>query len=166
MNKTLTLPTFGAIVPGEGGHLVGIMRGPMVKGKRQPDYALIAAITPAVILPWGEDGIAVKGADSLTDGLANTQAMLNAKCPPALHVANIEIEGHKDYYLPARAELWAARANAPELFEKAFHWSSTQVSRYSAFVQDFEVGSSLWHFKGLEHRVRAFRRISLYHFPT
>jgi hypothetical protein len=76
-------------------------------------------------------------------------------------VAGIEIDGHKDYYLPARAELWAARANAPELFDKAWHWSSTQDSRNDAFVQGFEHGSSDWTYKGGEHRVRAFRRIPL-----
>ncbi|MFZ2306191.1 MAG: DUF1566 domain-containing protein [Rhodoferax sp.] len=166
MKKTPTLPTFGAIVPGEGGHLAGIMRGPVVNGERQPDYALIVAITPAVLLPWGEYGKEVAGACSLTDGLANTQAMLKAKCPPALHVAGIEIEGHKDYYLPARAELWAARANVPELFDKAWHWSSTQHSRLNAFVQVFEYGGSFWNRKDYEHRVRAFRRIPLYHFPA
>lgn len=166
MKKTPTLPTFGAIVPGEGGHLAGIMRGPVVNGERQPDYALIVATTPAVLLPWGEYGKEVAGAGSLTDGLANTQAMLKAKCPPALHVAGIEIEGHKDYYLPARAELWAARANVPELFDKAFHWSSTQSSRYDAFVRGFEGGSSYWGSKDYACRVRAFRRIPLYHFPA
>lgn len=166
MKKTPTLPTFGAIVPGEGGHLAGIMRGPVVNGERYPDYAIIVAITPAVLLPWGEYGKEVAGAGSLTDGLANTQAMLKAKCPPALHVAGIEIEGHKDYYLPARSELWAARANVPELFDKAWHWSSTQHSRISAFVQDFEDGGSFWDGKVYEHRVRAVRRIPLYHFPA
>lgn len=166
MKQTPTLPTFGAIVPGQGGHLVGIMRGPLVKGIRQPDYALLAAIVPAVLLPWGEYGKKITGADSLTDGMTNTLAMLKAKCPPALHMVGIEIEGHKDYYLPARAEFWAARANTPELFDNAPHWSSTQNSAHYAFAQDFEYGSSYWGSKGNEFRVRPFRRIPLYHFPT
>lgn len=166
MNKTPTLPTFGAIVPGEGGHLVGIMRGALVKGVRQPDYALIAAIVPAILLPWGEYGKEISGANSLTDGLANTQAMFKAKCPPALHIAGIEIEGHKDYYLPARGEMWAARANAPELFDNALHWTSTQGSSIIAFAQGFEDGFGFWNYKNHEFRVRPFRRIPLYHFPA
>ena len=32
----------------------------------------------------------------------------------------------------------ATFANVPELFNKAFHWSSTQYSRFLAFVQDFD----------------------------
>jgi len=163
--KTPTLPPFGEVVPGQGGRLGAIMRGALVGKVRQPDYALILADTPAAILKWGEY-TELKGADSLTDGAANTAAMLKAKCPPALHIAGIEIEGHKDYYLPARGEMWAARANAPELFDNALHWTSTQDSSNLAFAQDFEYGCSLWDIKGDEFRVRPFRRIPLYHFPA
>jgi len=104
---------------------------------------------------------------SLTDGLRNTQAMLAAKCPPALHIAKLATaEGHTDLYLPSRAELWALRANVPELFDKTWHWSSTQDSASSAFAQLFEYGSSYWSSKGIGFRVRAVRRIPLQHFPT
>ena len=166
MNQTPTLPTFGAHVPGAGGHLSAIMRGPTVNGVRQPDYALIAANVPGILMPWGEYGQKVKDCDSLTDGLANTRAMLKAKCPPAVHLAGIEIEGHKDWYLPARAELWAAYANTPELFAKVIHWSSTQDSSSYAFAQDFEYGNSSWDVKDFQRLVRPFRRIHLYHFPA
>ncbi len=161
-----TLPAFGELVPGAGGRLAGIMRGNVVAGVRQPDYALIVASMDDVSLPWGEYGKAVPGADSLTDGLANTLAMIKAKCPPALHVQKMTAGLHNDWYLPARAEMWAARANVPELFGKAFHWTSTQHSSHYAFVQGFEYGGSGWDFKDYEHRVRAFRRIPLQHFPA
>jgi hypothetical protein len=164
MQRQPTLPTFGEIVPGEGGRLVGIMRGAVINGVRQPDYALIAPDVPAVILEWGAYGKQLVFADSLTDGLSNTQAMLKAQCPPAMLCADLEIDGHNDFYLPARAEMWAARANTPELFEKAFHWTSTQLSSYYAFVQDFEHGTSHWGSKDYGYRVRPFRRIQLYHF--
>lgn len=166
MNRTPTLPTFGTDVPGAGGILSGIMRGPLVKGLRQPDYALIAANVTGILMPWGEYGTTVKGCDSLTDGLANTQAMLAAKCPPAVHLSGLEIEGHKDWYLPARAELWAAYANTPELFAKSIHWTSTQLSSDLAFAQDFEHGFSRWFLKDCQRLVRPFRRIQLYHFPA
>ena len=48
----------------------------IVGDAREPDYALISAPVPAIILPWGEYGKDVPGATSLTDGLRNTAAML------------------------------------------------------------------------------------------
>ena len=161
-----TLPRFGEPVPGEGGHLCGIMRGHIVGDAREPDYALISAPVPAIILPWGEYGKDVPGATSLTDGLRNTAAMLAANCPPAQHIAKLVVDGHNDYYLGARAEFWAARANVPELFDKAFHWTSTQYSRVGAFFQAFEGGNSGWDNEDVSCRVRAFRRIPLYHFDA
>lgn len=166
MSKHLTLPTFGEIVPGEGGRLGGIMRGHIVDGVRQPDYALIVPEMKAISLPWGTYGKEIPACNSLTDGAANTSAMLAAKCPPAVQIAKLNIEGHTDYYLPASAELWALRANVPELFDKVWHWGSTQSSSDYAFVQDFEYGYSHWLFKDYERRVRAARRIPLYHFPA
>lgn len=159
-----TLPTFGEVVPGEGGRLGAIMRGSVVDGVIQPDYAIIVPDLPGVDLEWGKRGQEVPGAASLTDGLSNTAAMLAAKCKPALHIAKLKTtEGHTDLYLPARAELWALRANVPELFEKTWHWSSTQLSASLAFVQGFDVGFSYWGSKDYDDRVRAVRRIPLYH---
>lgn len=162
-----TQPTFGEPVPGEGGRLVAIMRGALVNSERQPDYALILAEpTKGDLgqLAWGRYGLNVPNADSLTDGLSNTRAMCAAGCTLALKLQKLTIEGHKDWYLASRAEYWAARANTPELFAKEWHWTSTQLSALIAFVQDFETGLSHWHDKVSSHRVRAFRRIPLYHF--
>lgn len=167
MEQRPTLPTFGEIVPGEGGRLGAIMRGHIVDGVREPDYAIIVPDLPATEMQWGKYGTEIKGAGSLTDGLRNTKAMLAAKCPPALHIAKLATtEGHTDLYLPSRAELWALRANVPELFDKTWHWSSTQGSANGAFAQSFESGGSRWLNKGYAFRVRAVRRIPLQHFPT
>lgn len=163
MNQQPTLPSFGEIVPGEGGRLGGIMRGALIDGVRQPDYALIVPDLPAQRLTWGKN-TEIKGASSLTDGLANTAAMLEADCPPAIHIATLKtVEGHSDLYLPARGEMWTLRANVPELFDKDWHWTSTQFSRNDAFVQVFESGNSYWSSKGTYFLVRAVRRIPLYH---
>ena len=162
-----TLPTFGEVVPGEGGRLGAIMRGSVIDGVRQPDYAIIVPDIPGIDLTWGKQGQELTGAASLTDGLANTAAMLSAKCPPALHIATIKTsDGHTDLYLPARAELWALRANVPELFDKEAHWSSTQDSGSSAFAQYFEDGLSNWSNEDNDFRVRAVRRVHLQHFPA
>lgn len=167
MKQRPTLPTFGEIVPGEGGRLGAIMRGHVIDGVREPDYAVIVPDIAAVSMPWGTRGQQVNGADSLTDGLRNTQAMLKTQCRAALHAATLRTEdGHDDLYLPARGELWALRANVPELFDKAWHWSSTQDSPYYAFAQDFEVGRSDWSLKDSDWRVRAVRRIPLQHFTA
>lgn len=166
MKHQPTLPSFGGIVSGESGRLGGIMRGALIGGVRQPDYALIVPDMPALDLAWGVYGEEVPGADSLTDGLTNTQAMLAKKCPPAVHIAGLVVDGHTDFYLPARGELWALRANVPELFDKVYHWSSSQYSRSSAIAQDFESGVSGWDSEDNEFRVRAVRRIPLYHFPA
>ena len=165
--KRPTLPTFGEVIPGEGGRLGAIMRGPVVSGIRQPDYAIIVPDLPAKAIAWGKRGQDVAGAQSQTDGLANTAAMLAAKCPPVLHIATLKTaDGHADLYLPARAELQALYANVPELFDKAWHWTSTQTSSSTAFVQSFEDGGSGWGLKDGDYRVRAVRRIPLQHFPT
>lgn len=162
-----TLPTFGEIVPGEGGRLGAIMRGNVVNGVRQADYAIIVPDLPGKDMAWGPRGVEVALADSLTDGLANTAAMLAAKCASALHIANLRTsEGHTDLYLPARTELWALCANVPELFDKVWHWSSTQNSGDDAFIQSFEYGTSYWGSKDYDYRVRAVRRIPLQHFPA
>ena len=165
MNKTL--PTFGEVVPGAGGRLGAIMRGALVNGVRQPDYAVIVPDLPSAKLAYGKYGQDIPDAQSLTDGLANTAAMLAAGCEAAQYIAKLRKKHRiEDLYLPARGELWALRANAPELFEKELHWSSTQSSASLAFAQDFEYGLSHWLLKDLKFRVRAVRRIPLQHSNT
>jgi hypothetical protein len=164
-----TLPTFGEIVPGEGGRLGAIMRGALVNGVRQPDYAVIVPDDKAADLgtmKWGKSGQDVPEAASLTDGWSNTIAMGKAGCVPALRACGLEIEGHSDFYIPSRGEMWALRANAPELFAKEWHWTSTQDGRHVAFVQVFAYGDSGWNSKDGECRVRAVRRIQLQHFSA
>lgn len=164
MSNKPTLPTFGEIVPGAGGRLGAIMRGNLIKGQRQPDYAIIVLDAPAVLLPWGEYGKTIPGADSITDGLLNTQAMAKAGSPAAKHVTARRDGGFDDWYIPARAEFMALYGNVPELFDKTgWHWTSTQGSAVSAFGQDFGYGHSDWDIKDLERRVRAVRRIPLQH---
>lgn len=161
----ITLPAFGAAIPSQGGIFAAIMRGPVVDGIEQPPYALLvsdAATGEIENVEWGNYGKDVPGTSSRSDGQANTAAMAVADCPAAIKVRELVIDGHSDYYLPALGELNSAAANVPELFNTdGWYWTSTQGSRYYAFVQDFEDGGSIWHYKDGEHRVRAFRRIPL-----
>lgn len=167
--RTPTLPTFGELVPGEGGRLGAIMRGSDGPAGRQPDYAVIVPEDKAANLgtmAWGKYGEDVPGAASLTDGWANTRAMAKANCAPGAKACALVIAGHRDFYIPSRAEMWALRANVPELFENEWHWTSTQYDRNGAFAQHFAIGNSGWSHKDGEFRVRAVRRIQLQHFTA
>ncbi|MDP3651080.1 MAG: DUF1566 domain-containing protein [Rhodoferax sp.] len=161
----VTLPAFGAAIPGQGGIFAAILRGPTVDGIEQPPFALLvsdASQGEFEDITWGEYGKDVPGTSSRTDSKANTDAMVLAHCPAALKVRDLTIDGHSDWYLPSLGELNSAAANVPELFSTDdYYWTSTQGSRHDAFVQDFEDGGSYWVLKVYAHRVRAFRRISL-----
>jgi hypothetical protein len=165
--RTITLPLFGALLPAHGGHFGGILRGAAADGSQ--DYALIVAEASAEIedATWSEDYTTITGADSKTDGPANTAAMAAAGLRLALQIQALELGGHRDWYLPAAAELRALSATAPELFQqKDYYWSSTQYSRGGAFCQDFEYGLSHAGGKGNEFRARPVRRVQLQHLST
>ena len=161
----VTLPAFGALIPGQGGHFAAILRGPTVNGIEQPPYALLVSEVGKGEfegITWGKYGEDVPGATSRTDGLANTDAMTLAHCPAALKVRELTIDGHADWHLPSLGELSSAAANVPELFDaEGEYWTSTQLSRLIAFVQVFESGVSGWSYKEFGRRVRAFRRVQL-----
>lgn len=163
-DTTISLPAFGSEIKGQGGLLAAIVRAPRVDGVEQPPFALIVSRADAgeFSSAWGEYGKDVPGTASRTDGKGNTDAMTSAGCPAAVKVRALDIGGHTDWYVPSLGELNAAAANVPELFSSdEWYWTSTQDSRYYAFVQGFEDGGSDWHGKGYERRVRAVRRIPL-----
>jgi hypothetical protein len=152
ITHTLALPGIGTHWLEEGGIFAGILRG----AYGQPDRALIVSppdaggeFDPA---EWGEYGKDIEGAKSKTDGLANTRAMAGAGNETAAKVLALDIGGKADWYIGSQAEMHIAAANVPDLFDQSdFYWTSTQDSRYYAFVQDFEHGSSLLVQQG--HRV-------------
>lgn len=153
-----SVPPLGSYWPGEGGHYAGLVRGE----NGQPDYYLIVAGGPAaeVRAAYGGHGHETEGADSASDGLANTRALLadSEDHPAAKWASEYTADGHTDFYLPARRELQVAEANAPELFSKGYHWSSTQCSAYYAYYVDFEDGWQGGSVKGDERLVRPVRR--------
>lgn len=165
--RTITLPLFGALIATHGGHFGAILRGTAADGS--DDFALIVAEQAAEIedTVWSEDYTTIAGADSKTDGRANTEAMAAAGLQPALRIKALDLGGHTDWYLPAAAELRALSATVPELFnEKDYYWSSTQYSRTSAWCQVFEYGYSYALSKGLEFRARPVRRVQLHTLNT
>lgn len=153
-----SVPPLGAYWPGEGGHNGGLIRGE----NGQPDYYLIVAAGPAAEFrtEWGGYEHSTEGADSASDGQANTKALLadSVEHPAAKLASEFSADGHTDFYLAARRELQVAEANVPELFSKGYHWSSTQSSADLAFIMDFELGWQHDHGKDGERLARPVRR--------
>lgn len=165
--RTITLPMFGALLASHGGHFGGILRGTAADGSE--DFALIVAEQSAEIedATWSEDYTTIAGADSKTDGRANTEAMAAAGLQLAQRIKALDLGGHTDWYLPAAAELRALSATVPELFnQQDYYWSSSQSSRYDAWCQDFEYGSSTASSKDDEFRARPVRRVQLHTLNT
>jgi hypothetical protein len=93
------LPALGTAMGGgfyagliqSGAELYAIIRAPKAQG-----------FHPAIA--WGEYGTEIEGADSVSDGMANTQAMAAAGCAIAQWALNLNIDGLADWYIPARDE--------------------------------------------------------------
>jgi hypothetical protein len=153
-----SIPPLGAYWPGEGGHNAGLVRGE--NGGR--DYYLIVAAGPAAEFraAYGGYGHETEGADSASDGLANTRALLgdSEEHPAAKLASEYTADGHADFYLGSRRENQIAEANVPELFSKGYHWSSTQRSADLAYIMDFEGGWQDSNVKSYERVARPVRR--------
>ena len=153
-------PAIGETWASQGGVYAGLMRGE----DGQPDHHLIVPrVEQAQIkeIQWGGVGEDETAATSERDGLANTRALIQSGHDhPAAHwVANLDLHGHRDWYLPARRELALCCATVPELFERSgYYWSSTQFSAYNAWGQAFAVGSQDLAHKCDALRARAVRR--------
>ena len=164
MTVRIAPPAHGELWPGQGGRYICTL--PPLLG--MPERHLIAGDGEAEDLTYGP-AVDVPGAASHINGRANTAALLatGQKHPAAEWAHGYTADGHTDFFLPSRLDLLMAYICAPTLFKKSgWYWSSTQYSRGSAFVQDFEYGGSYWGGKDGGYRVRAFRRIPLYHFDA
>lgn len=158
-SSVLIPPRIGEFWKGQGGIYAGLMRG----DNGQPDYHLIVATDEGseATKAWGAAGLSEPSACSEWDGQTNTLALAESEHshPAAEWAATREVDGHRDFYLPARRELRLCWVNVPELFADAWYWSSTQYSPYNAWVQDFDCGTQLDDRKGYENRARAVRRV-------
>jgi len=109
--------------------------------------------------PWGEHGIEIKGADSYSDGEANTRAM--AEAGSVIAVKALELDG----FIPSCLEgqlLMAAKADGlVELREDHYHWLSSQRSADYAYTVDFEVGWLSDYVKNFERLARPVRSLPI-----
>jgi hypothetical protein len=132
----------------------------------QTPYVIIAGPKQLAQLKpqaWGSSRM-VKGAMSVYDGLANTNAMADAGSPAAKEVRAMRIGDFDDWYIGARGEhllAWAANDKLPEgeAFDSDWYWTSTQDAAAGyAWIQLFGYGSQDWDLKVSHNLVRAFRR--------
>ena len=146
------------------------VRTALIGENGQPDYHLIvptvdphAVVEQAEIeeIKWGSTGKEETAATSERDGLANTRALIASDNdhPAARWASNLELYGHRDWYLPARRELALCYATVPERFQKSgYYWSSSQYSANGAWARCFAYGYQLVDRKVHALRARAVRR--------
>jgi PKD repeat protein len=116
----------------------------------------------ATDIEWGGYGTD-NGADSDTDGEANTSAIvsqLGSDGHAAYLCDTLSAYGYNDWYLPAKSELNALYQNKNDIggFSNYYYWSSTENDAYNAWKQDFYDGYQGYGNKGSNDRVRCVRR--------
>ena len=164
-SRTIALPALGTPVPHLGGTFWALMRSK--PGSGDADYALIVPHGPEfeTAASWGGDGKDEPAAKCMWDGLANTRALVASKHEheAAQFCAALTAPGSPELYLPSLRELKALFASGCDAFStEHWYWSSTQFSRYSAYVQGFGDGNTGNYGKSWEGgRARAVRRSSL-----
>jgi hypothetical protein len=158
LGRIASPPRIGAVWPGEGG-----INGGVARDESGNPYWLI--VSPGDIstqeFEWGGRGHEEPGAKSEFDGRANTLALRESSVdhPAACRCSEVVYEGHRDFYLPAKRESAVLYASVPEMFEKAWYWTSTQYSAYLAWYQYFDGGYQDLAYKDGTGRVRAVRRL-------
>lgn len=156
------LPNFGEPVEGRGGRLGAIVGGKKIADGTKVGYALILADANLPSLPWGDYGHVIRGAHSLVDGWANTQAMKTAKSMPAQYLRKKFIHaGFCDWYVPSLAECWLLHGCIPELMPQGLCWSSTEESSCYAWAFSFASGEFIWLPKDKCLAFVAVRRIEI-----
>jgi hypothetical protein len=156
-------PRIGELWEGQGGLYAGVMRGEA----GLPDYHLIVPTDHTASVKnimWSESDHVHPSKLSDIDGLANTRALCTStnQHPAAQWTRTLTIEGHYDFYLPARYELLLVHINLSKILHLHHrHWSSTQDAGNPGcvWVQDFNYGDQYTNHQSSQYRVRAVRRI-------
>lgn len=153
--QQLTPPAIGQIWPGQGGIYAGIM--PARNGQEAYHLVIGEELGRFQWGPYGKESPAT----SLTDGQANTLALLeHGEYPAAKAAVAHTADGHGDFYLPAAAELYEAWLNLGNQ-DWYWVWSSSQRSADSAFGMYFGVGYQSNDAKDNELRVLPVRRLPI-----
>ena len=150
------IPAIGEYWPGEGG-----VNGGLFPGGDKPYYLIVATGSDAEAThEWGDYGDDLNGANSPWDGKANTIDLVGVDTshPAAQFCSAFERDGHKDFYLMARREASFLEITVPDVFTKAYHWTSSQRSAYYAYGVGFGDGWLGSNDKDYERLARPVRR--------
>lgn len=116
-------------------------------------------------LKWKTTNTSTTGTTSVTDGLANTNAMNNVDHPAAYYCATTMdgVGGFNDWYLPSKDELNFIYLNRHFLdkFTANNYWSCTENTSLSSWYQNFTDGVQLSSYKTYSEYVRPVRRLAL-----
>ncbi|SEI17046.1 DUF1566 domain-containing protein [Pseudomonas asplenii] len=149
-------PAIGQPWPGEGG-----VNGGLFPGNGKPYYLIVPTGADAeakhVFGGYGEE---LDGANSPHDGMTNTADLVetDGNYPAAQFCSAFERDGRTDFYLMSRREAQFLEITVPEVFSKAYHWTSTQYSANGAYYMDFGDGWLNLLDKVNERLVRPVRR--------
>lgn len=143
-------------------------------------YKLIVADVSAEVhgLRWKTANTDTPNTNHLTDGVANTNAMVAAgigEHPAAAHCIGHRGGDFDDWYFPAKDELNVIYQNlgynrpncppdfqsgGPQAFANTYYWASTQYSPSSGEIQRFSDGNQTYNTKtSTSRRVRPVRRL-------
>lgn len=100
-----------------GGFVTGFY---MQDGKRY--VSITAGAEHELVGEWGEHGVKIEGADSLTDSRANTEAMAVSGSELAQQVIALEIGGHTDWAIPGRDVQELQYRNLKPTTDKNYAW--------------------------------------------
>ncbi|WP_409287493.1 hypothetical protein [Pseudomonas guariconensis] len=108
---------------------------------------------------WGEYGVEIPGADSYSDGEANTRAM--AESGSEIAIKALELGAFIPSCLEGQLVMAAKAEGLVTLREDRFHWLSSQFSADSAYRVDFENGWLFYGVKSYERLVRPVRSLPI-----
>ncbi len=121
---------------------------------------------PAIGQPWPGQGGTYAGIARGRDGQPDHHLIVASAKSPELTwkqatawAAKVDADGHADFTLPDRHEAALLFGNVDESFEKRWHWTATQYSDASAWVQHFGNGTQDYDGEGGEFLARAVRRL-------
>lgn len=109
--------------------------------------------------PWGEYGVKIEGADSYSDGEANTRAM--AEAGSAIAIKALELGGHIPSCLEGQLVMAARSEGLVEMREDRYHHLSTQRSANGACIMGFGGGWLNFFGKDYERLARPVRSLPI-----
>jgi hypothetical protein len=112
---------------------------------------------------WGSTKKNIAGADSYSDGLANTIAMAEAGSELGKWACGLRIDGHDDWHVPSRLQALILFGEVPDQFERDWYWTSSQVKGNAQYAWFQYVVSGHQHDgrKSYALRARAVRRVAI-----